>query len=191
MANDLALDYGDVLLYDRQLFYKKSLEPQKQALLPAFPLAKEAIRMRLDTMDTEILATAVLGSALSNDAKGRMVEFYLIQSICNCGLIADYEVVGGMGLVKQLAVAKPAAVKRFYGESTPAIPRPTGVTMLVPLNENYPDLDFLHYNPTGAVPRLHAFQVAVQADPSQHKTNGIPVAAVTKHGRSSALLVRK
>lgn len=81
MANGLALPTDEDLVFDRQLFFLTSPSGGFHHLRPAFPLALDMVLKRLQPLDSEVFTKEVFESALPNDAKGRMAEYYIIQCL--------------------------------------------------------------------------------------------------------------
>lgn len=170
MVNKIAAPKAVFKQYDKQLFYVKD-KGDLSLLKPAFPLALNVVLPRLAPLECATLAGEVFKlPGLTNDAKGRMLEFYLIYAISKSRCDMPCSVMQSMQSrsVLPISVNKPVVV-RFPGKGVPAGPLPTTPTLYVPQLGTYGDVDFLIYDPsTNAHPVLWAFQVTLRNHPWQH-----------------------
>jgi hypothetical protein len=103
---------------------------------------------------------------LPNDAKGRMVAYYIIQCITkDCHLTLP---VGDDVVEETLNV--DVHVVRFHTILPPHLPT-NKVTLFVPASPRYTDVDFLLFDPQQS--SLYSFQVTVQAEPWAHSNTWI------------------
>lgn len=168
MANDLALPTADKLVFDRQLFFLTPPSGGFHHIRPTFPLALDMVLNRLQPLDSEVFTKEVFESALPNDAKGRMAEYYIIQCLTKHRhlTLPLYPVRGD---IRDDRLDVDLVVERFHDIIPPHLP--THLTLFVPSSAKYNDVDFLLFDPHTS--RLYCFQVTVQAEPWEHANTWI------------------
>ena len=167
MVNELELPIATKLTFDRQLFYA-SMGETGMRIIPTFPLAKDMVLERIEPLDCDVLAEEVFKCGLTNDAKGRMAEYYIINCLQKSRKIClpDLAYVGGHQFGGR-DVNTPIRVERFHGLTVPEKLPPGDLAVLfVPSSGKYPDIDFFLYEP--GLHRLLAFQVTVRTEPWYH-----------------------